>query len=321
MRFSARVWVLAVGMLLAPAVQAEEDWTLNSAKAAFTHTQVAENSVSVLSDGWEITFLADDGLEIGAVIIMAQDHAAHAYNLSDTVERLAELVNMDEPEVMEFEGRREMALLLDRTVIQRLAGETDHVFARSPLAGFAYLLEDGYFYVHDMRNNGYVHWKTARKSGVNLLMPMMGKELQAIEITGYQEMHEYASAVLADKLGLPANTASESIRQAHCGMLHCSSIPYMNIRSGVLLANTEKRSAIGKRALVVQMLHNRHYAEILCPDQASPWPEKKPPQPVAQEPQQEIAPKEQETPPPPAEPKPLDPAAAREAYLKYLREL
>lgn len=312
MRLTANILACAAGLLLAPVVWAEDEWTLESAKNTFSHHKTEDNSVSILCDGWQISFLAHDGQEIGAVIIMAQDGVdGHEYNLEETLSRVAELVGMDSPEAMEFEVDREMALLLDQTVMNSLAEETEDVFDASPLAAVAYLLKDGYFELHSMRDNGYLHWKTVKKSGVDLLMPMTEKKLQAIEVIGRQEMNEFASEVLAEKLGLGKNTVQAASRQALCSELRCRVVPYMNAKSNELLARTDRRTVIGKRKVVGQMLASRHYAEISYPEQVSTWPADNEEEPAAQVQKEE----------PPAEEKPLDPPAAREAYIKYLQTL
>lgn len=314
----SKILVLAAGLLFAPAVQAEGEWTLESAKAAFSHHKAEDNSVSILHDGWLITFLAHDGKEIGAAIIMAQEDADdHEYDLEETVTRVAELVSMDSPEAVEFENDREMALLLDQTVMGSLLEETDDVFDGSPLAAMAYLLDDGYFVLHSMRDNGYLHWKTAKKSGVELLMPMTQKKLQAIEVIGRQEMNEFASEVLAEKLGLGGNTVQAASRQALCPELRCQVVSYMNAKSNELLARTDRRAVIGKRQAVGQMLASRHYAEVSYPEQAVSWPEEAE-EPEEEEEETDEAESSEEQ---PAEDTPPDPAAAREAYIQSLQSL
>lgn len=316
--FSARVLVLAAGLMLAPVAQAEEAVTLESLKTSFVHSKAEGGTVSVLHDGWNIAFLSHDGQTIGAVIIMAgKGVTEHQKTLNDLVESLAGLVDMGNPQVMEFDGRREMALLLDTDVTSRLLIETADAFAGSPLAAMAYLLDQGYFEIHSMRDDGSLHWKTVKKSGVDLLMPMSGRELQFIEIIGRQQMHEYAAGVLADKLGLPANSESWSARDRLASKIGCHYVTYMNKYAEVLLAVTsDDRAAIGKRKAISDMVRGRNYAGISYPDQASDWPVEQAVEPPQTEPTGQ-------TDEPPAEEvkKPMTPEEARKAYLDYVNSL
>lgn len=316
MRGALQVLFLGCSMLLAPALPAaEEDWSLAKIGAEFTHAQAGVNCTNVLTDGWQIAFLSHDGVKIGAAIIReVRGAGTHERSLSGTLSRVAELVGMRTPEALEFEEDYPMALLLDQAVMQNLVSETEHVFDGSPLAAMAYLLNDGYFIIHSIRENGHIHWKTAKKSGVELYMPMAEKKLGAIEVAGRQQMDEYASEVLASKLGLDRNNVSDSYRSAVCKQLKCSKVPYMNNKSNVVLARTERRAVIGKRQTVGHLLGNRNSGALVFPSQVSLWPEEKveEPPPVKEEPAK---------PAEPEKPRVLTPEEAREAYLEKIRNL
>lgn len=311
-----RTLVLAFGMMLAPWVQAEDSWTLGTAKETFSNAKAGSNSVSILHDGWHIVFLAHDGSEIGAVIIRAQKSGAeHEYDLEETISRVAEVVGMDAPESLTFEDEEEAGLLVDQTVLSSLSEKMDNVFAGSPLAAMAYLLNEEYFIIHGIRENGYLHWKTAKKSGVDLLMPMDGRKLSAIEITGRQQMNEFAAEVLADKLGLGKNNVQGSVRNSVGRQLNCDVVSYMNSKNNILLAGKANRRAVGKRIAVGQMLANRNYEVINFAEQESDWPSDE------EEEKAEDESEEEEAEEPEDEKKPLTPAAAKEAYIEYIKSI
>lgn len=315
MRFNLQTIWFACGLLAAPLVSASEDWTLETALSTFSNAKAGENSVCILHDGWQIAFLSPDGKSIGAAIIIEQKHAeGHAHNLSATVARVARLAKMETPESMDFEdGDYPCSLLVDQAVLSELADNTEHVFGASPLAGMAYLLNEEYFYIHGIRRNGFLHWKTLKKSGVDLLMPMAENKLSAIEVTGRQEMNEFASEVLAGKLGLGRNNTPEYTRDERCRQLRCDAVPYMNTKNHVLLAVSDRRRVIGKRQAVSKLLANKNEGALPFPEQASVWPEIK--EPVVEPPQ---APEPVPDKPKPA---PLTPEAARKAYIEKIHAL
>lgn len=308
--------LLAAGLLLAPVGKAAEPLTLESAKTTFQHSRAEGNTVCFLLDGWQVALLSADGRKIGAAIIMEQEGADdHESDISDVISRLAELAGMGSPESIEFEEEDyECSLLVDQDVLGELAEETDDAFSGSPLAALAYLLADEYFCLHNIRRNGYIHWKTVKKSGVDLLMPMADKKLAAIEVTGRQQMHEFAAEVLADKLGLGKNTVPAASREALCPQLRCIAVPYMNARSGILLARTDRRSIIGRQPAVLRMLASRNEAALSYPDVASVWP-------ADEEEEEEEEVTEPEETGEEEEDKPLTPETAREAYIKYIQGL
>lgn len=313
MRALPHTLLLAAGLLLSPLGKAAEPLTLESAKTTFQHTKAEDNAVCILLDGWQVAFLSPDGQKIGAAIIMEQEGAEeHESDLSDIISRLAELADMGTPESIDFKDEDyECALLVDQDVLGELAEKTDNAFSGSPLATLAHLLADEYFCIHSIRRNGYIHWKTVKKSGVDLLMPMTGKKLAAIEVTGRQQMNEFAAEVLADKLGLGKNTVPASSRETLCPQLRCVAVPYMNARSGILLARTDRRAVIGKQPAVARMLASRNEGALTFPEEASDWP---------------VEEKEEEIPPEPAEEEkketpPLTPEQARDAYIKYIQGL
>lgn len=314
MRLLLHTLLVAGGILLSPVVAApSEPLTLETIQTTFQHTRAAGNSVCILLDGWQIAFLSPDGQKIGAVIVMEHEEAeGHDFNLSRVVSRLASLTGMGTPESMDFEDEElEYSLLVDRDVLDELAEEAEHAFSGSPVTALAYLLEDGYFCIHSIRRNGCIHWKTVKKSGVDLLMPMADKKLTAIEVTGRQQMNEFAAEVLAEKLGLSRNNAPASSRDALRQQLRCTAVPYMNTRSGILLARTNRRAAIGRQQAVSRMLASRNEGALSYPAEPSAWPveekeENATPKPVVEE--------KKETPP-------LTPEQARDAYIKYIQGL
>ena len=312
MRLFVRQAVMAFAFLLAPLGQAEMLSTLEDVETKFSHAVTYDCSVSVLHDGWQISFLSPNGSKIGAVLIReSKGSGNHERNLSELISQLATLTRMRTPESMEFEGEPASALLVDQYVISSLADTMDNVFEGGSLAAMVYLLNNEFFVIDGVGENGYLHWKTAKKSGVELRMPMGESRLSAIEVTGKQQMNEYAAAVLADKLGLGKSTVPERTRTSVARQISVRDVPYMNARDGVLLARTKTRSIIGKRQTVSQIYSGKEYGVLTYPDSSSEWPKEKEPEPVLQ--------KEEEKPEP--EKVPLTPAAAREAYINHLRSL
>lgn len=313
MRSFVRYVALVAGLLLAPLGQAGEALTLDAVKSRFSHAEIHENSASVLYDGWKICFLSHDGRKIGAALVAESEGTEeHSEDISKIVSRIATLAGMQTPESMEFEGKRPSALLVDQAVLGNLASEVDHVFSGSPLAAMAYLLDKEFFVIHDICKDGSLHWKTARKSGVELRMPMGEEKLSAIEVNGKQQMNEFAAGVLANKLGLGMNNVPENQRESLSRQLSCKEVPYMNAKSNILLARASQHTVIGRRAVVAQMLKNRRYGAISFPEEPSSWPVDKKEVLIDQ-------------PPPPAkqssQPAVLSPEAAREAYIKEILAL
>lgn len=311
-RFSAlRVLLLAAACLCYPAGAA---WNLADVQKTFSSTNAVENHVCLVLDGWQIAFLSHNKEQIGAIIITEQpDAARHQYGLDETIQRLAGLTGLRAPEKLQLEASRKPAsIVIDAELMGTLAGETEHVFSGSPLEGMAQLLHDEYFYIHDIRPNGYLHWKTVKKSGVELLMPMAPLKLSALEVTGRQEMNEFATEVLARKLGLGSNTSNPGQQEGMRSQLNCTRVTYMNSKRNIVGAQQKKRFIIGKRSAVAHMLANRYGGTLLYPSQGCDWPE---------EPAEEVVaePEEAEKPAKPA--LPLTPAEAREAYRKYLQGL
>lgn len=311
MRSKLQTLLMACGLLLAPAAPAADTLTLENAAAVFSNAKAGDNCASLLLDGWRVALLSHNGKEIGAAIIMEQENAEeHEHDLQETISRIAELAGMSTPEALDFEeAEQESALLVDQDVLSELADETDHVFDGSPLAALAYLLNEEYFCINGIRPNGFIHWKTIKKSGVELLMPMAEKKLSAIEVTGRQQMNDFASEVLADKLGLGKNTVPPASREALCPQLRCTQVPYMNAKSNILLARTDRRAVIGKRQAAARLLANRDEGALPEADEESTWPAD----------EEEEA--EEPTPEPEKEEEPLTPEAAREAYIKYVQSL
>lgn len=310
MRGKLQHLLIACGFLLATMAPAADTLTLENAPSVFANAKSGENCASLLVDGWRVALLSHNGKEIGAAIVMEQEDAEdHEHDLQDTISRIAELAGMTTPESLDFEeAEQECALLVDQDVLGELAEETDHVFDGSPLAALAYLLNEEYFCINSIRSNGFIHWKTIKKSGVELLMPMAEKKLSAIEVTGRQQMNDFASEVLADKLGLGKNTVPPASREALCPQLRCTQVPYMNAKSNILLARTDRRAVIGKRQAAARLLANRNEGAIPEADQESTWPAE----------EEEV---EEPTPEPEKKEEPLTPEAAREAYIKYVQSL
>ncbi len=304
---------MALAFLLAPLGQAVELQTLEDVRAEFSHAVLYDYSVSVLHDGWQISFLSPNGSRIGAILIRERKGSGeHERNLSELISQLAALTGMRTPESMEFEGEPASALLVDQYVISSLADTLDNVFEKGSLAAMVYLLNNEFFVIDGVGENGYLHWKTAKKSGVELRMPMGESRLSAIEVAGKQQMNEYAAAVLADKLGLGKSTVPERTRTSIARQMSVREVPYMNAREGVLLARSKNRAVIGKRQTVSQIHSGNEYGALAYPDESSEWPKDKAPEPVLQK---------EEKPEPVKEEVPLTPAAAREAYINHIRSL
>jgi hypothetical protein len=313
MRLFVRQAVMALAFLLAPLGQAVELQTLEDVRAEFSHAVLYDYSVSVLHDGWQISFLSPNGSRIGAILIRERKGSGeHERNLGELISQLAALTGMRTPESMEFEGEPASALLVDQYVISSLADTLDNVFEKGSLAAMVYLLNNEFFVIDGVGENGYLHWKTAKKSGVELRMPMGESRLSAIEVAGKQQMNEYAAAVLADKLGLGKSTVPERTRTSIARQMSVREVPYMNAREGVLLARSKNRAVIGKRQTVSQIHSGNEYGALAYPDESSEWPKDKEPEPVLQK---------EEKPEPVKEEVPLTPAAAREAYINHIRSL
>ncbi len=310
LRFSAlrALLLAAAAYLCSPAGAA---WNLADVQKNFSSTNAVENHVCLVLDGWQIAFLSHNKEQIGAFIITEQpDAARHQYGLEETIRRLTRLTGLHAPGKLQPEAcKKPAAIVLDTELLETLAGETEHVFSGSPLEGMAQLLHDEYFYIHDIRPNGYLHWKTIKKSGVELLMPMAPLKLSALEVTGRQEMNEFASEVLARKLGLGSNTANPNRREGMRSQLNCTRVTYMNSKRHIVGARQKKRFIIGKRNAVAHMLANRYGGTLLYPLQGCDWPEE-PAEKVVEQPAKAEKPV-----------LPLTPAEAREAYKKYLQGL
>lgn len=312
-RFSARcLLTLTAALLYCSAGQAQAAWNLEEVSKAFTSTNAVENHVCLVHDGWQIAFLSHNQNDISALFITEQEgNPPHAHPLDATIERLVGLIGMENPEKMELKaGRTPAAIVIDAETISQLGDEAEHVFSGSPLEGMAYLLSKEFFYIHGIRPNGYLHWKTVRKSGVDLLMPMAPRKLTAIEVTGRQEMDEYASEVLARKLGLGSNTGSISQRAETCRQLKGSDVPYMNKKRKMIGIQKKRRYIIGQRQTVGHMLANRYGGTLLYPSQPCDWPQPPSASPEPTEPEATV-----ET------AHPLSPQEAREAYMERLRAL
>lgn len=316
MRFFFHTLLLFCCFLIPGTVRAEDSVTLESLQKTFSHAKATNNAVCILHDGWRIAFLSHDGKKVGAAIIMEEKGAdEHEYDLNDTLSRVAELVGMTSPESMNFEEEEPpSALLVDQDVLSELVEDADHVFDGSPLAAIAYLVEDEYFCIHRIQSNGFIHWKTVKKSGVELLMPVAAGKLSAIEVTGRQQMNEYAAEVLADKLGLGKNNVPGNTRASLCSQFRCSVIPYMNTKDGVVMARTDRRTVIGKRQAVPQFMANRNEGALSYPSKASDWPEEEQVEEEGEEPEDDT---QQEEP----QPTTLSPEKAKEAYIQLIRSI
>lgn len=296
--------------LLSPAAAQEEDaaWNLERAQQEFTPSNASGSSVCFSLDGWHIALISHNKCDIGAIIITANTDE-HEHGLRSTARRLADLVKLESPLYQDLdESRTDAAIMLNGELMDDLSSEAEHVLDSSPLAGMAYLLQEEYFYIAGVTSQGYLHWKTIKKSNVELLMPMAPTKLQAIEVTGKQRIDEFAAEVLARKLGFGSNTAMLGDREVLCQRQQLDEVPYMNTKAGVITARRDKRVTFGKRNTAINMLNNRYGGALTYPAEACPWPEKKKPEPT---PQPEVV----------KEVKPLTPQEAREAYARYLRSL
>lgn len=299
---------LAAVLLLCPAVSTAQDaMPLNEIAEQFSNTNTGANHVCVSTDNWNIAFLSHNKEQVGAVLIIeTEPGATHEHDVSDTASRVAELISMASPVMQQIENaERTSAIMIDTDIMETLADEASHVFCGTPLEGMAYLLQDGYFYIDGIRPDGWLHWKTVKKSQVELLMPMAPAKLTALEMIGRQQMNGFASEVLARKLGLGSNTASEKIRDTVRMQIDCTSVPFMNTKRNIIGAYHNKRYAIGKRNSVAHLLGNRYGSLILFPSMRSRWPGEEDKQ--VEEEVKEV--------------KPLTPREARDAYIDYLRSL
>ena len=308
-----RTFCAAVVLLCTAAAEdAGTPWNLERAHKEFTHSLENGYNVCLVYDGWNIALLSHNRNDIGA-IFFTDKTGYHQFRLINTARKLARLLGMESPVFQELdEADEECGIILNNDLMEKLAGETERTLGSSPLAGMAYLLQDEYFYIAGIKPDGQLHWKTVKKSNVELLMPMGGNRLQAIEVTGRQRMNEFASEVLARKLGFGSNTASESDRDELCRQHQLDDVPYMNTKAGIITARRGKKVAFGKTNAVLNLLSSRNSGDISYPEQASAWPEKK----VEVVKQPEPAPVEEKK-----EIPPLTPQEARKAYAEYLRSL
>lgn len=302
---------LCVALWLACAAPAAEDaapWNLERVQQEFSSTNAVAGHVCLVHDGWNIALLSHNKSDIAAIFI-SDSTGSHEYNLRDTARRLAKLIHLESPLYQELEeAENETAIVLNSHEMDSLANDSERALGDTPLAGMAYLLQEGYFYITDLTGDGYLRWKTVKKSNVELLMPMAPARLQAIEVTGRQRMDEFASEVLARKLGFGSNTAMAGDRMALAQQQRLDDVPYMNTKAGVITARRGKRVVFGKRNAVLHMLANRYGGTLLYPAQPCDWPEKKKEEPAPQPVVEEVAP-------------PLTPQEARETYTDYLRSL
>lgn len=299
---------LAGCFLLCVTMVAQGTVDLSTLETKFTHTSKTPGSLSVVVDNWRIAFITHNKTNVGAVLISELEPGiSHAANLDDTASRLAGMAGFSTPimQVMEHSDRA-TAIMVDRALIENIAGETNHVFQGSPLEGMAYLLLDNYFYIDNITNEGWLLWKTIKKSQVELLMPLAPGMLEAVEMTGSQKMNNHAAEVLARLLGLGTSTAPKSTRRAVCSHLELSDITYMNTNSNMIGAYHNKRFAIGKRQPVADMLSDNFNGNIQYPAEVSDWP---------------VDPSKEQEAPAPKEVKILTPEEAREAYKELLRSL
>ena len=306
-----RIFCATVALLCtAAAEEADTPWNLERAHKEFTHSQANGNHVCLVYDGWNIALLSHNKNDIGA-IFFTDKTGYHQFRLINTARKLARLLGMESPMFQELdEADEECGIILNNELMEELAGESERALGSSPLAGMAYLLQDGYFYIAGIKPDGQLHWKTVKKSNVELLMPMGGNRLQAVEITGRQRMNEFASEVLARKLGFGNNNAMEGDREAFSQQQKLDEVPYMNTKSGIIIAKRGKKVALGKTNAVLNLLTNRSTHALTYPDLACAWPEKKVEPPKAPEP---VVEKKEIT--------PLTPQEARKAYADYLRSL
>ncbi len=301
---------LAISLLSAPlAGPTAAAWGLSDARQAFSSTNAVGNHVCLVHDNWQIALISHNKEEIGAVfIIETKEGTAHKLELNAIAGKLAELAEMTSPVIQEIDGEKKAGIMIDANIMERLADDAENVFHDSPLEGMAYLLQNGYFYINAIRPNGYLHWKTVKKSGVELLMPMAPLKLTALEVTGRQVMNEYASEFLARKLGLGSNTANATRREAMRQQINTTELPYMNTKSNIIGTYHHRRFVIGKRTSVVHMLSNRYGGTLLFPSQSCDWPIGK------KEKTEEVVETVKDI-------KPLTPREARDKYLEFLRNL
>ena len=317
-----RALALAAAWAFCPAgtaSAADEPWILKNVRDTFTASYTAGNTVCLVNDGWKIAFLSHNKQDIGAILI-TQQNTRHRYNLRDTIQRLVDLTSLSSPAKMEMEGHpRAAAIVINSDLIDELGNETDHVFSGTLLEGIAYLLREGYFYIYGVQSDGHLHWKTVKPSGVDLLMPMVPLKLSAIEVTGAQKMNEFASEVLARKLGLGSNTSTISQRRGAGSQMNCTEVTYMNSRRNMVGARLKRRFVIGKRTAVEHMLASEHSETLVYPSQESNWPES--PEEELEKTPEEKPQAEQEAQKAEEPVRPLTPKEAQESYKELLRKL
>jgi hypothetical protein len=312
---------LVFGILLAAVGPAESAWNIQDIKDRFEHVTMYDGAVSVLHDGWVITFLSHDGGRIGAAALVEHKGARkHENSMDAMLQRISRTLRMTAPESLFFLNERKSALLMDRHVVNNLVGLKNNVFESSGLAAMVNLHEGDSFRIQGINENGTVSWRTIKRGSIGLRMPLAETRLSAMEVTGNQQLDEYSGVVLAGKLGLPRSSASREDCLAAARWLSCQYVLYMNSRHNMLLARNGSRCVIGTREGVTQMLRSRDYATVPVPKTPSAWPAEEKPesvhsssQPVGNSPEK---PKE-----PAQEPQQISPKAAREAYLYFIQKL
>ena len=292
---------LVFGILLAAAGPAESAWNIQDIKDRFEHVTMYDGAVSVLHDGWVITFLSHDGGRIGAAALVEHKGARkHENSMDAMIQRISRTLRMTAPESLFFLNERKSALLMDRHVVNNLVGLKNNVFESSGLAAMVNLHEGDSFRIQGINENG--------------------TRLSAMEVTGNQQLDEYSGVVLAGKLGLPRSSASREDCLAAARWLSCQYVLYMNSRHNMLLARNGSRCVIGTREGVTQMLRSRDYATVPVPKTPSAWPAEEKPEPVHSSSQPVgNSPEKPEEPAP--EPQQISPKAAREAYLYFIQKL
>ena len=320
---------LTIGLLLlAPLGQAAPARTLQHIIERFDEVTSHDSGVCVLHDGWLITFLSHNGSQIGAATLVEhKDAGRHQNSMDAMLQRIADLVGMRSPQSMTFLNDQKSALLLDWAVLDPILGRVDHVFEGSALEAMLYLKEKGFFVIHGVHENGSLIWKTARKSGVGLRLPLTEEKISAIEITGRQEMDEHAALVLAGKLGLRRESAGYGERAAIARRIGCREVSYMHTKRNIVLGRTNQRAAIGTREGVEQMVRNRNYATAPLPYKSSSWPKEEQQDTAASTPRRGSLEEElrkieeahfQENPRPHRN---LTPEEARKAYVEFIENL
>lgn len=267
-----------------------------------------------LEGGWKAVVLIHKGEEVGAFVLAGEEEAEGS--VSDMATRLADILEVEDPVMQEMEGNEQpVAIVLNEGLISELQEEAKKAIGVSPLQAMAYLLAEEYFYIEKYNaKSATLLWKTTKKSGVDIVTPLLGGRVDAVGVTGSFEMTPFAAAVLADKLGCGKDNADNGTLQALARQMACEQVLCYNPRNRILTARRAGKVALGNQKGVQNLVVRARRVRPAFPEMELSWPDEDFDE---EEETGEPAQKEGYQKPTRA----LAPEDARRDYLRYLREL